>query len=172
MLPPRVNESSLPSSMHSADFHLKELKLKEMMMGSSSSLELLQHHTQLETLSIKGCKERGDSGGDPPPPPKVLPSSTPSGHRRCSLASGGGGLRRCSTRLPAAVPSPMHSPSISSSPNFAAVLYRMAGGREAGDESNPCPPQPDPVSTTLDLVPPSSTFSILDEGGQWRLLRA
>jgi Leucine-rich repeat (LRR) protein len=55
MLPPRVNESSSSSSMHSAVCHLKELELIAMMMGSSSGWELLQHYTQLETFSIKGC---------------------------------------------------------------------------------------------------------------------
>jgi Leucine-rich repeat (LRR) protein len=41
--------------MHSAVCHLKELELIAMMMGSSSGWELLQHYTQLETFSIKGC---------------------------------------------------------------------------------------------------------------------
>jgi hypothetical protein len=57
MLPQPINESSSSYSMHSAVSHLKGLVLEEMMMGSSSGWELLQHHTELEILSIEYCKE-------------------------------------------------------------------------------------------------------------------
>ena len=57
MLPPPIDESSSSYTMRSAVSHLKNLILSDMIMGSSSGWESLQHHTELETLCIFGCNE-------------------------------------------------------------------------------------------------------------------
>ncbi|KAG2556397.1 hypothetical protein PVAP13_8NG082500 [Panicum virgatum] len=57
LLPTPADELSTSSSLHSEDPHLKQLKL-EGMMGSSPGLELLQHHTYLETLRTDACNDR------------------------------------------------------------------------------------------------------------------
>jgi len=55
-LPPPANESSSSFNVHSAAPCLRELRLRKMM-GSSSNWELLQSHTELETLHIECCND-------------------------------------------------------------------------------------------------------------------